>query len=162
MISERHKPRLAKKTVEQRLRDQWITVWHNNLVNKSVCSSYKLFKEIYCLESYLLKLSSSNRKTVCRLRACNHKFPIVSGRHQDVRRQDRVCNKCTANVVGDEFHVLLECKNVDIVRLRDKYIPNFYKLRPNQTKYVLLMQTTNVKLLCNLASFLRGVYKLFR
>ncbi len=35
--------------------------------------------------------------------------------YQCVSREDRVCNKCDVEVVGDEFRVLFECMDVEIV-----------------------------------------------
>lgn len=34
----------------------------------------------------------------------------------------------------DEFHIIFACKNDDIVRLKDMYIPDYYKNRPSVYK----------------------------
>lgn len=151
-----------KKAVERRLKDQWITTWHSNLVNKSICSSYNIYKEVYDMEEYLVKLSKGNRIMVSKLRTGNNKFPIITGRYQEINREDRICSKCNANVVGDEYHVLFTCQNADIVRLRNKFIPSYYINRPTHFKYVILMQSKNVNLLTKLAQFLRAIFGIFR
>lgn len=151
-----------KKAIEMRLKDQWITVWNGNMSNKSVCSSYKMYKEVYGIEEYLLKLKKSNRILVSKLRASNNKLPIIVGRFQEIAREDRVCDKCEANVVGDEYHVLFVCQNENIAGWRNMYIPHFYRRRPNHLKFKLLMQTSNVNILNNLALFLRKIYSIFR
>ena len=153
---------LFKKVVEIRLKDQWITTWNANLVAKSVCSSYKIYKHIYCLEEYLVKLNKANRILLTKLRASNNKLPITVGRYNNIRREDRVCEKCNDNVIGDEYHVLLVCKNEEIARLRNKYIPRYYRDRPSQFKYTSLMQTSNVNELKKLALFVKTVLILFR
>ncbi len=155
-------PKWFKQAVKLRLKDQWITKWSNNLQNKSICSSYNLFKEIYVLEDYLLKLSKGNRITLCKLRACNNKFPINVGRYEDIPRENRICSKCVGNHVGDEYHILFNCQNANIVRLREMYVPSYYRVRPTQIKHKLLMQTSNVNTLNNLSLFLRAVFSMYR
>ena len=155
-------PTWFKKVIERRLRDQWITVWNANLGLKSICSSYKMYKDIYCLEDYLVKLSKVSRIWITKFRASNNKLPITVGRYNNISREERVCVKCNENVIGDEYHVMLMCENEDIVRLRNQYIPRYYTERPNQHKYVLLMQTSNMTILNKLSLFIRKVLMLFR
>ena len=97
-----------------------------------------------------------------RLRACNNKLPVVTGRYQEVVRENRICNKCDAGVLGDEYHVLHQCNDEEIVRLRSMYIPGYYSLKPSQHKYVLFMQNNSIKVLKDLALFMRSVFSLFR
>ncbi len=151
-----------KKAVEIRLKDQWIASWNANLVSKSICSSYKMYKSIYCLEEYLVKLSKANRILLTKLRASNNKLPITVGRYNNIRREDRVCEKCNAGVIGDEYHVLLMCENEEIVRLRNKFINRYYRDRPSQFKYISLMQTSNVTVMTKLALFVKNVLSLYR
>lgn len=61
-------PTWFKKSVAIRLKDQWITTWNANLMSKSICSSYNIYKDIYCLEEYLIVLT--------KLRASNKRLPI--------------------------------------------------------------------------------------
>lgn len=73
-----------------------------------------------------------------------------------------MCGKCNTRALGDEYHVLFTCENKEIVRLRTKYIPRYYRDRPIHFKYILLMQTSNVNILKNLAVFLKVVLSMFR
>ena len=155
-------PAWFKKAVEVRLKDQWITSWNSNLVSKSICCGYRIYKNIYCLEEYLVKLSKVNRIALTKLRASNNKLPITVGRFANIRREERVCEKCNAGVLGDEYHVLLVCDNEEITRLRNKYIPRYYRDRPSHFKYMSLMQTNKVNVFRNLALFVRYVLNLFR
>ncbi len=43
LLQEVPNVRWVKKTVEQKLKDQWRVTWHHNLETKSLCSNYKLF-----------------------------------------------------------------------------------------------------------------------
>lgn len=155
-------PEWFKKAVEQRLRDQWITSWYSNLENKSICFNYKLFKDTLCIEEYLIKLCKRDRISICKLRACNNQLPVITGRYRNIERENRICGKCNCNVVGDEYHVLFVCSNREIVQLRHKYILPYYRHYPTQFKYIQLMKNTNVKLMENLAKFLRAIFNLFR
>ncbi len=64
----------------------------------------------------------SSRILINRLRISNNRLPFNVGRYTWVNREERVCNKCNANVIGDEFHAILECTNKETVRLREMYV----------------------------------------
>lgn len=49
-------PEWLKNAVERKLKDQWITTWHSNILTKGICKSYNMYKELYALEDYLVKL----------------------------------------------------------------------------------------------------------
>ena len=36
-------------------------------------------------------------------------MPIVIGRHKNIPRNERFCNLCNKNQIGDEFHYLFQC-----------------------------------------------------
>ncbi len=42
-----------------------------------------------------------------KLRSCNNKLPITVGRYNNIRREDRIFEKCNARVIGDEYHAVL-------------------------------------------------------
>ncbi len=70
-----------KGAVERRLKDQWITMWYHNLSTKSLCSNYRVFKRVYSLEEYFLKMPKSSRMLITRFRIGNNKLPINVGRY---------------------------------------------------------------------------------
>ena len=155
-------PNSFKKAIEIRLKDQWITTWNTNLIMKNICNSYRMYKVVYVMEEYLVKSSKKNRIMLSKLRACNNNLPIIEGRYRNISKEERICNMCENNFVGDEFHMLFVCQNENIVRLRNMYIPEYYKNRPSLYKYGLLIQTTSCKTLNNLALFLQAVFKMMR
>ena len=110
-------PAWFRLTVEQQLKDQWITKWFSNLETKGICSNYKIFKHLFQMEDYLIKLDKSERITFCKFRAGNHKLPIITGRHTNIARENRICPKCNGNFIGDEFHLLFVCQNNDFFLL---------------------------------------------
>ena len=62
---------------------------------------------------YLVTLGENSRKLVTEFRLSNHKLPVEKGRHSDI---------CKESILGDEFHILLECKNEDIVKSRSRLL----------------------------------------
>ena len=54
----------------------------------------------------------------------NHKLPIECGRWINVNREDRKCELCDSNDLGDEFYYLLKCKFFD--ESRKDYIDKKY------------------------------------
>ena len=121
-----------------------------------------MYKVVYVMEEYLVKLSKKKKIILSELRACNNKLPIIEEKYRNISRAERMCNMCEDNFVGNEFHMLFVCQNENIVRLRNMYIPEYYKNKPSLYKYGLLMQTTSCKTLNNLALFLQTVFKITR
>ena len=149
------------KTVEQRLKDLWISTWYRNIITKGICSSYSVYKEVYGIEEYLVKLAKTNRINICKFRTGNNNLPVVRGRYHNVRREERFCDKCNSEQVGDEYHVLFQCQNQYITQLRSKYIPEYYRVNTNRRKYIKMMQCSSVHLLNNFSQFIKLVLRMF-
>ncbi len=161
LLQDVHNPIWIKKAIEQRLKDQWIVLWQQNLSTKSICSNYKLFKHEFGMEKYLTKLKKCERILITKFRTCNNRLPINTGRYQGIDREDRICNKCNDGV-GDEFHLLFECTDEEISRLRVMYLPVFYTSRPTHHKYISLMSNSSQNILKKLYLFLKYVMNRFR
>ena len=87
---------------------------------------YSIFKQGFCMEPYLTRLTEVHRKFITKLRVNNIKFPIETGRWRNINRKDIICQKCSISLIGDEFHYLFVCNCHDILELRNKYIPNYF------------------------------------
>ena len=48
-------------------------------------------------------------KAFCHFRILNHRMPIEWGRFLGISRDDRICELCFHNKIGDEYHYLIEC-----------------------------------------------------
>jgi hypothetical protein len=131
--------------VKQILRDQFIQKWHSDINNSSRGQFYSGFKNDFCLENYLLRLSEYNRKWITKFRTSNLRLPIETGRWYNNPMEDRKCNFC-GNGIGDEFHILFICENEIVVILRNKYIPNYYRIHPSYFKLVGLLSICNAQL----------------
>ena len=76
-----------------------------------------------------------------RLRPYKHKFSIETGRYCNIERSQRTCEHCTLNLLGDEYHLFFVCNNPEIVQLRYKFIPNYYRTKPSMYKFVKLLKS---------------------
>ena len=84
-------------------------------------------------------------------------MPIEVRRWNNVDIDDRKCNLCTANSIGDEFHYLLQCPYFKLDRLR--LIPASYYEQPNILKYRNLLCIRDETCLMNLGKFMGIIIK---
>ena len=151
-----------KLAVEQRMKDQFVQKWKSELNSMTSCDTYVEFKLEFKLEKYLLCENHNYRQAICNFRLNNTRIPKVTGRYKGLERSQRFCNVCNNNSVGDEFHVLFECKNPSIVNFRKKYLPKFYVTRPSMWKLITLLQSDKMKVIRGLGAFLKNVLPLFK
>ena len=78
------------------------------------------------------------------------------------KRNKRFCNLCTGNLIGDEYHILFECKNQIITANRKKFLPRYYISHPSMFKCIELLQISNEKVLSKLGVFFSVVLPLFK
>ena len=65
-----------------------------------------------CVRNVFDILSDKDRITLCKFRTCNHRLPIEIGRWQNVDRSDRISHICQTAEIGDEFHYILQCRQL--------------------------------------------------
>ena len=107
------------KSIQITLNDQFIQTWQNQVQNSAKCSTlYKHVKHVFGVEEYLIRLPDNLRISLCKLRTSNHKLPIETGRYMNINKQDRICTMCNNNDIGDEYHLVMECKNHKVVQIR--------------------------------------------
>ena len=85
------------------------------------------------------------RKWIAKFRTSNLRLLIETGRCYNIPREDRKCKFC-GNGIGDEFHILFLCENEIVVILRNKYIPNYYRIHPSYFRLVGLLSICNYQL----------------
>jgi len=111
--------------------------------------TYRLFKETFCFEEYLDNIKcKSHRHSLTKVRISAHKLEIERGRYKrpPVPLDDRLCKKCTANAVEDEFHIFV-CDAYSHLRQKyDVYIDN-------KEKFVTHMKDTKA----NMAIYVKSV-----
>ncbi|XP_030230039.1 uncharacterized protein LOC115556816 [Gadus morhua] len=144
-----------KKIVEQRLKDPFIQRWQSELTSMTSCDTYIEFKQEFKLEKYLMYEKQKSRQAICNYRTNNTRIPKVTGRYKGLERSERMCNICDSNCVGDEYHVLFECKNVNVMYYRKKHLPKYYVYSPSKIKLILLLRSNNPGVIAKTGAFLK-------
>jgi hypothetical protein len=80
-------------------------------------------------------------------------LPIEIGRWQGIERQNRTCNICDKNEIGDEFHYVLQCPSLYDDRRR--LLDSTYLTRVNVLKFANLFQSRNKIKLRHLCKFIK-------
>ena len=152
-----------KNAVHNKLKEKFINKWTNDIQNMTSCDTYVNFKTEFKLEEYLTYLPPMSRLSFCRFRLNNTRLPKVLGRYRQIPREQRFCTLCTnEGLIGDEFHLLLECSHPQLVQLRSKYIDSSYTIHPSMQKCIELIANENPAVIRNLGMFLRYSLKLLR
>jgi hypothetical protein len=144
--------------VKLRTHDQFLQSWLQTINQSPKCYNYRIFKTTLNFEKYLVDLPYKYRRSIIKLRTTNHKLPVERGRYVNVPRHTRYCDLCNANVLGDEFHFILECERLRPLRL--KYLPQVYCTRPNVYKFESLLNSEDTPLQLNLGKFIYESMKL--
>lgn len=71
------------QAIKIRLQDQYMQDWHRTINTAPKCVTYRLFKEEWGQEQYLLDLPRDIRIPLCKFRTCNHKLAVEKGRYRD-------------------------------------------------------------------------------
>ena len=125
------------KKVKFNLIEKYKASWKHLIFETSKCLNYRSFKHELNLEKYFNILLSDLAFTLCHFTTLNHKLPIEQGRFCGVERDDRICEVCFLNKLGDEYHYILECSYFDCQRRQ--YIPRDHSSNQNTFKFDKLM-----------------------
>lgn len=74
--------------------------------------TFKLFKQSFGTENYLLALPYRQRQMFTKFRLSSHRLEIELGRHhkpKPIPAHLRICKDCDTGNIGDEKHALLHC-----------------------------------------------------
>jgi hypothetical protein len=139
-------------TITRRIYDTYLHKWFSDLESFSKLQTYKLFKNEFCQERYLLCIQNEkHRIALSQLRCSAHRLAIEEGRYRNIERCDRLCALCNMKQVESEYHFLLVCPFYK--ELRNQYINRYYSTWPNIHKFKLLMSSENKGILRKLATF---------
>ena len=141
------------KSVEQKLKDQFIQLWSAEMFMspKSLC--YRLYKTNFGFEKYISLLSPNLMFILCKFRSGSHRLPVETGRWQNLPREDRLCHLCESGDIGDEFHYIMSCKFFKNERKR--YLPEYCQKNINVFKFNTLFTTQNTIILEKLCKFIK-------
>ena len=138
----------------KRIKDQYIQKWDSEVTTGEKCVTYRLFKHNIKFEKYLDNLPEGYRSSFTKFRLGNHKLPIETGRHKNIPRERRLCTLCSCNKLGDEFHVIFECRKLE--KLRKKWFPSLHQKRYNVCSFDALFNTDNSARIVDIVKFIRG------
>ena len=80
-----------------------------------------------------------------------------------IPREQRFYRLCINNdLIGDEFHLLLECSHPQVVRVRERCIDSSFSSNPSMQKCIELIGNEDSAVIRKLAMFLRHSLKLLR
>ena len=152
------------KQIHKSLKLEFVNKWEGNINEpNSKCSIlYKHIKTVFESEYYLTNLPHNLRVSLSKIRTCNHRLPIETGRYtrRKVPRENRICTKCNSGQVGDEYHFILTCSNPTLIELREKYISPYYSGQPSIVKLGELFGNKGKKLF-KLARYVEEGLKLY-
>lgn len=140
-----------KRVIKQRVDDMYKQEWLSEVNANNQCLIYRIFKNTFEFEKYLIILNTRERINLCRFRCGNIKIPTVTGRFDGIVVHERICTLCSRGSIGDEFHYLFECDAFkDVQKL---YIKPYFRKNPNTLKMEQLLQTKSKKNLVKLSLF---------
>ena len=115
---------------------------------------YRLFKQKFGFEEYLINAPAKIRKYLIKFRTRNHRLPTETGRWRRIPRENRKCHLCHSDI-GDEFHYLLVCR--DLNNLRRQFIDARFISRPNIITFSSLLNVKNKGTLRKLCIFVKNI-----
>jgi hypothetical protein len=107
----------------------------------------------------LVDLNTKEAIALCKFRASNHKLPIVTGRFDKIKKEDRTCPLCSLNEVGDESHYTFQCSYFD--KERHTFLKPYYWNHKEPVMGHLLFQSEDTNELSNLAKFVAIIMEKF-
>ena len=143
------------KSIEQKLKDQFIQLWSAEMFMSSKSLCYRLFKTDFGFEKYISLLSPNLMFILCKFRSGSHRLPVESGRWQHVPRDKRLCHLCDSSDIGDEFHYIMICSFFN--NERKKFLPEYYQKNNNVFKFNALFSTQNIIILEKLCKFIKTI-----
>lgn len=153
-------PIATKQKIVQTLKDINTQAWNANLLESNKGRNYSIFKQEINFEHYIKTLSRTMYLPLLRFRSSNHRLPVETGRWINTPYEERKCQLCDNNDIGDEFHYLLLCPFFANERI--SLIKPYYYNRPNILKYMQLLQSKNKRLLSSLSKFVSCIISSFQ
>lgn len=115
----------------ERLKDQFLQTWSDNVQNSSKLILYKQFKTSFGYEFYLDIINLRKyRNALASFRAGAHDLEIEKGRYLKIPKHERLCKLCIEKEIEDEYHFLFICNAYQDIR--QKLIPSKFHTHPNK------------------------------
>ena len=154
------------------LKSIFLPKWCNNkILFKNTNTKINLLldlKDQFGISEYLTKSKvPKHRIVISKLRLSAHKFPIETGRYEQVERDNRKC-PFGCDQLGDELHYILTCTHPFLSNVRNPYIEEVNKLDSHfsslegQNKLIYLLNSTENKLLGLVGGLVYKIQKTFK
>lgn len=150
-----------KSSLQLRIDDLAKQDWLSEVHTNSKCVNYRIIKDNFGFEEYLTLLDGKKRIFLTKFRCGNHKLPVNTGRYEGILRSERICKMCTLNVIGDEYHYIMECANDDICANRKMYVNSSVFKHHNTLKMHQLFNSNNKHKLGALSTFIYCIISKF-
>ena len=146
------------------MQKKYISYWNHTLQHSQKRNFYCKIKTNYSPSAYLdLTRKNPSRKTLVELRISSHKLRIETSRHDNIPRDERLCNLCNCNRIEDETHFLLDSPSFSSIRdmFFSKLEPKIPFLRLQSHESLLaLMNSTDYFINIQLISFISTCFEL--
>ena len=96
-----------KPVLKERLHDHFIQQWFTDVENSSRGEFYSICKFEFGFEKNLFKLSAKIGLIYQNLDVQIMKFPIETGRWQNIASSDRICTFCRDNIALSEMSFII-------------------------------------------------------
>ena len=149
-----------KSYVKQCFKDLFLQEQYSHIDNDSIYTNYRIFKSSFQQEPFIRLLPKDCITSLVKFRCTNNKLPVNTLRFSGAPRQDRLCQLCDMNELGDEFHYLFICPFLQ--DKRKDLLPLYYHKNPNVIKYKCLFNTSDKCLLLKLKHFICYINQVFR
>ena len=96
---------------KQRVIDCFVKEWQCNVDRSAVLDEYKLYKNSFSFEAYLLCVPKDLRMYLTRFRITSHSLRIHTGRYEknNIARNERYCMYCGSRDIEDTYHFMCIC-----------------------------------------------------
>ena len=135
---------VIKRKLVSRYEDFWYSNISENAKNQGKLRTYFKFKSIFKREFYLNAITDIElRQSFTRFRISSHDLEIERGRYRNIKKENRLCSRCSDNCVEDELHFLLHCskykskRDCSFKRVSEKY--NNFDTLSDSEKFIWLM-----------------------
>jgi hypothetical protein len=151
----------------QNLQENYESIYHDYMSSHTKLKIFNSIKRCYSRPKYIDIVKSSDRCSLTKLRLSAHSLPIEIGRYKNIDQKNRLCDVCDSKCIGDEYHLLFNCSNQHLVKLRDIFLKQIYnkcdqlESLPPYQQFLYLMSAYDVSVIetfCNYVNKILACY----
>ena len=133
------KKKTLDKTFRERILKRYENQWNEDTQkgHEGKLRFYFEHKKIFRFEGYLDAVPLEDRRAITKFRLSCHRLPIEVLRYtkkKKVEKEERLCEICPQGEIGDEWHYLLSCNNIQMDKARREFITTIKNIVPQCTK----------------------------